>query len=327
MLKSLKRIKKNEAASKETKGIEYLIKKDLNGAIGIREDRNVDPVSCIVDHFKQSFEENLLQKRESLEEEKKTRPNEALEEKSYHNTDNDFYNRFVENSLNNGNLASGILNENNKTIFVSILKRSLNTESYSNDETKKLFSKSEKSYPVDNLPIHLELNRYTKETVGIVLDSLMSSNKVLKSFSELIIGKADSKIGEEERDTLFKMYPFLCTDKEEALLENYKQKLAEVKGNDLETNDTLKTKKVLSHGINKTTALINKKQQMKRDFMTVINDILDKSEKAKKTFSDVNFVLEVVEELENFAVEDDSEDNSESNNEISNQTENPKNLL
>lgn len=325
MLSSLKQIKKNQVVSKQSKGVEELIKKQLNVASGIREDRNVDPISCITEDFKQSFEENLLQKKGALNESKESGPEIRLGESSKHPSDNDFYNRFIENSLNNGNLVSGILNENSKNIFVSILKRSLNNESYSNDETKKLFSKSEKSYPVDNLPIHLELNRYTNETIGIVLDTLMSANKVVSSFSELINGKADGTLGKEQKENLFKMYPFLCTEKEEALLEGYKQKLEEVKENALETKDHLETQNVLAHGINKTTALIHKKHQMKIDFMTVVNEILNKSEKAKKVFSEVNFVSEVVQELEEFIEEHNSEDDSETNNEENNEENNEAN--
>lgn len=326
MLSSLKQIKKNQVVTKQSKGIEELIKKELNVASGIREDRNADPISCITDDFKQNFEENLLQKKRSLEENNKESGHEIrLGESSKLSSDNDFYNRFIENSLNNGNLVSGILNENSKTIFVSILKRSLNNESYSNDETKKLFSKSEKSYSVDNLPIHLELNRYTNETIGIVLDTLMSANKVVSSFSELINGKADRSLGKEQKENLFKMYPFLCTEKEEALLEGYKQKLEEIKENALETSDTLKIQNVLLHGINKTTALIHKKHQMKIDFMTVINEILDKSEKAKKVFSEDNFVSEVVQELGEFTEEHNSEDDSEINNEVNNEINNETN--
>lgn len=315
MLKQIQYLRQ-EQSKKYPYKLEKAIKQELNGAIALEKYSNVNPVYQVVENFKKTFESNIIEKIETSQVSSASKDI-PLELSGKKDKENDFYSKFGEQALNNGKLVGGIINEESKPIFVSILKRTLTRNSKSNEDTKKIFSKSKVQDQVDNLPIHLELNRYTNEAAGIVLDALMSAGRFAKSLKDLIEGKVGHSLGDDRREFLFKMYPFLTTQKEEGLLEEYTQKLELLGKNDDPTNqsDVLEQQAVLKHGIIKTTALINKKKQMTVNFISAINELLTKSQKAQEIFSRPSFVTEVVNELEGLLEPPEDEDRSDEDNE------------
>jgi hypothetical protein len=228
-----------------------------------------------------------------------------------------FYHRFARTAFNKGNLASAVLQNGGKAMFVSCLRRALGQSLPNNIKQTMLFSSSSVNVPVPNFPGRVMFNRYTQSAVGLVIDSICSASRTLEFFERFASEDSESQLEGNGIDTMRIIYPFLSTSKEAKMRKEYEGKLRELTeeeraaaGDRDQLNRIAAQKTVVEAGLTKTSALIAKKKQVRRNFLSEIVCLLENSRKAEMAFSAPGFVEEVVEELLNPAEppEDDGND-------------------
>jgi hypothetical protein len=229
----------------------------------------------------------------------------------------EFYHRFARTAFNKGNLASAVLQNGGKTMFVSCLRRALGQSLPNNIKQTNLFSSSSVNVPVPNFPGRVMFNRYAQSAVGLVIDSICSASRTLEFFERFASEDSESQLEGNEIDTMRIIYPFLSISQEAKMHEEYQKKLHELTeaeraaaGDRDQLNRIAAQKAVVGAGLTKISALIAKKRQMRRDFLSKIVTLLENSRKAEMIFSAPSFVEEVLDELLSPAEppEDDGDD-------------------
>jgi len=216
----------------------------------------------------------------------------------------EFYHRFARTAFNKGNLASAVLQNGGKTMFVSCLRRALGQSLPNNFKQTTLFSTSSVNVPVPNFPGRVVFNRYAQSAVGLVIDSICGATRTLELFERFASDDSESQLEGSEINTMRIIYPFLSISQEEKMQEEYQKKMYELTeaektaaGDRDQLNRIAAQKAVVGAGLTKISALIAKKRQMRRDFLSEIVSLLENARNAEKIFSAPSFVEEVVEEL------------------------------
>lgn len=236
-------------------------------------------------------------------------------------TKGDFYRRFSEIAFHNGCLASAILQNGGKTMFVSCLKRALGQSEPTNFLQSKLFSASSVKAPLRNSSAKAVFNRYTNSAIGLVVESIQSARKTLENFERLAAEDSEEAVPGMKGDTLRTLYPFLHMDKDRERLAEYEEKLRELTlreenaGDRKERNEIAAQKAVLTGGITKIQGLIARKRQLQERFFCRLEELLEKSRKAEAIFTAPGFAAQVVEEIMDFMDSPESSgDNGEDDN-------------
>ncbi len=193
--------------------------------------------------------------------------------------------KFSETFFKRGNLLASVLAGTGKMMLVSCLKRTWRRK---NDQ--KLFRGGirKKNVPHHD-PDQIVLNQaIASQAVGLVVDTLRDARRVVQSMEELAHGAGEGRDTVESR-ILRNMYPFLDDDGEKQLLAQYEAQL--------EKSEDVRERAVLQNALVHTRALLDKKAQMKNEFINKLRFISDRATEALEEFETPGFTDEIMTEL------------------------------
>lgn len=204
-----------------------------------------------------------------------------------------FLSRFSELAFNRGTLSGAVLRGTGKMMLFSCLKRTIGQSQPKNLRQRMLFEGGSARRNINgSSPDQVMFNRGQVDgAVGIVVDVLRDSRRTVESMEKLASGRNQLTAG-SGAETLLKLYPFLSDEKEQQLLGVYREKLSAL--TNAESGDT---RAALQNAIVKAEALIQKKAQMKVNFITALRGIQDRATEALEMFSQPGFTEELYGEL------------------------------
>lgn len=199
--------------------------------------------------------------------------------------------RFSETAFQRGNLAGAVIQGTGKMMLVSCLKRTVGQSQPQKEQQKKLFEGASQQRNVPgHSPDQVIFNRgFAHSAVGLVVDTLRDARRTVDSMADLAQGKSEMGCG-SGADTLRTMYPFLDDSRERSLLEQYRQQLAQA--------GDAGEKQVLQNALARTRSLINKKAQMKQEFIQKLRFLSDRATEALAEMEEAGFAEQVARALE-----------------------------
>lgn len=198
--------------------------------------------------------------------------------------------RFADVTFQRGNLSAAIMRGTGKMMLFSCLNRTVGQERSKQLRERMLFqsSSSHTLIPGRREDMAVVNRGFTDSAVGLVVDVLKDARQVVDSLTAMAEGKA----GPNGLGTLQKQYPFLTDARERALLEEYQARLAQLQGPGHEEERV-----ILSRAQEKAEAIIQKKAQMKRDFLQRLRQLSHSAATAAEMFSREDFLQQAAQRL------------------------------
>ena len=212
----------------------------------------------------------------------------------------DMVRRFSETAFQRGTLSGAVMQGTGKMMLISCLKRTVGQSEPTKEQQRRLFEgSSQQRNAANHTPDTVVFNRgFASSAVGLVVDTLRDARRVVDSMANLAAGK--SNMGDAGgAETLQKMYPFLDTNREQALLAEYAARLRDC------TDPTERA--LLQNAQVRVQALKHKKEQMKQEFINKLRLISDRAAEALTVFEAPSLPGELAEMLAEGAAVDDGD--------------------
>ncbi len=212
--------------------------------------------------------------------------------------DGEFADRFSSYAFRGGKLAASVMAGQGEQMFTVCLSRAIGRPAPHGEYQKKVLSQTAVDEGVPCSDANVKFNRNALSAVSIVTDAMKSAGKILEIFRKLATDSHRKKDPLELRDigTLGSALPFFDTDSDKKLIVQYKERLKQLENDGLSKSDG--TVKLLQSAITKQTAVLNKKLQQQRDFLTVIDRITANLNDAEKLFKSDGFVQQAIKDAE-----------------------------
>ncbi len=222
--------------------------------------------------------------------------------------------KFSDMAFQRGGLSSAVMNGTSKAMFFSCLNRSVETPDVKMNRERKLFQQSSKHRNIPGTTRAKVITNpgFEQSAVGVVVDSIRDARYTMKHMEDI----AKGKMGPDGMETMRKQYPFLTDDREKELLQKYKNQLGAAASN--------AQKNALNAGILKLEHVIEKKAQMKKQFLEQLRKLQDNARRAEKMFMSEDFLSELQTESEKTSTEDippDNNDETDENSDFGEETE------
>ncbi len=177
---------------------------------------------------------------------------------------------FSQTAFQRGTLSGAVLEGTGKMMLISCLKRTVGQSEPKRIHQETLFGVGSQRR---NIPGHdpdmVQFNRgVAKSAVGVVVDTLRDARRIVQSMEALVQGSGELK-AEQGGATLRVLYPFLDDSREQALIQAYQRRLKQAQ-------DPQETP-VLQNALVHVRALIQKKAQMKQEFINKLRLISDRA--------------------------------------------------
>ncbi|HIT01567.1 MAG TPA: hypothetical protein IAC21_01900 [Candidatus Enterenecus merdae] len=177
---------------------------------------------------------------------------------------------FSQTAFQRGTLSGAVLAGTGKMMLVSCLKRTVGQSEPKQLQQQTLFGVGSQRR---NIPGHdpdmVQFNRgVAKSAVGVVVDTLRDARRTVQSMEDLARGCGELE-ADEGGATLRTMYPFLDDNRERGLAEAYQRRLQQ-------TRDPQEVP-VLQSALVHVSALIQKKAQMKNEFINKLRLLADRA--------------------------------------------------
>ena len=293
------RRKQSEGPRGAEEGLSQTLRRQMAWAAGTEQFQHRDPLYHVTESFQQTFDAMGRRHAEELAggrpegraaEEQTPRPEgqevpdptsaRAFYERSQPE-DQNMIRRFSETAFQRGTLSGAVLEGTGQMMLFSCLKKTVGQSQPDKWQQRKLF---EKASPMRNVPGHspdkVVFNRgFTHSAVGLVVDTLRDARRTVEDMRDLALGK--SEMGQDGGDTLRTMYPFLDDSRERALLEQYRQQLRQTGEGD--------ERAALQNAAARMAALLEKKAQMKQEFVNKLRFLSDRAAEALAVFTEPGF--------------------------------------
>lgn len=216
----------------------------------------------------------------------------------------EFADRFSSYAFRGGKLAASVMAGQGKQMFTVCLSRAIGRPYPQGELQKKVKGQSAVNMTVPSSDASVRFNRNAYSAVGIVTDAMKSAGKILEIFRKLAV---ESRQGTQDplelRDigTLGSALPFFDTESDKKLIVQYKERLKQLEGDSDSKSDGMA--KLLQSAITKQTAILNKKRQEQRDFLTMIDRITSNLNEAEKLFKSDGFVEQALKDAEELSDE------------------------
>lgn len=200
--------------------------------------------------------------------------------------DQDMVHRFSETAFQRGAMSGAVLRGTGRMMLFSCLKKTVGQSQPVKEQQRKLFGTASQLRSVPNAGTgQVMFNRgFTDSAVGLVVDTLRDARRTVTDLQELLQGGlSQTEAGSYGADTLMRMYPFLDDSRERELLAQYRAQL-----DGLEAAGSGE-KGILQNAISRTRALIDKKSQMKNEFINKLRLIADRATEALAEFEEPGF--------------------------------------
>ena len=142
-------------------------------------------------------------------------------------------------------------------------------------------------------------NRDAQSAVSLVTDALRGSTRILELFRNLANGsgqRSDTPLEMRNIDTLKMAFPFLQTDDDKRLLLSCKSRLKELENSKNPKSEN--SARLLRAAVIKHTAVLRRKEEQQRNFLTKLNEINSNVREAEKLFSSDGFAEQALREAE-----------------------------
>lgn len=233
-----------------------------------------------------------------------------------------FLKKFSEIAFHNGRLASAVMQNGGKTMFVACLKRALAQSVPTNSIQSKLFSISSVKVSLRNSQAKVVLNSYTNSAIELVMESILSSRRTLQLFELQASDDSEKAVLGMKDNIIRNVYPFLTISNDAERLVEYEEKLNELTllnektGDIKKRNEIARQKAVLNVGITKMQGLISRKSQLQNQFFSRLEQFLENSRKAEAIFTSPSFADNVTEEfMDTLELNEDGRDDQDDQNE------------
>ena len=209
-----------------------------------------------------------------------------------------FADKFSSYAFRGGKLANAVMAGQGRQVFTVCLSRALGRSFHGSERQKKLLG-SANDFHVGNTSARVMFNRDAQSAVSLVTDALRGSTRILELFRNLANGsdqRSDTPLEMRNIDTLKMAFPFLQTDDDKRLLLSCKSRLKE-----LENSKNLKSEnaaRLLRAAVIKHTAVLRRKEEQQRNFLTKLNEINSNVREAEKLFSSDGFAEQALREAE-----------------------------
>lgn len=216
----------------------------------------------------------------------------------------EFMDRFSAYAFRGGKLAASVMAGKGRQMFTLCLANALGRPVPQGERQKKLLGQSQIEMPVPSRETDVRFNRDARSAVGIVTDTMKSSGKLLEIFRDLATGngqKMKDPLKIRNVDTLNFLLPFLDTDNDKRLISQYKERLKQLENDS--SPEAAGTSRILRSALVKQNAVLKKKMQEQRDFLTVLDRISSNVREAEKMFSADGFAEEALSEAERLAAD------------------------
>lgn len=223
--------------------------------------------------------------------------------------DGNFTDRFSEYAFRGGKLAASVMAGQGKQMFTVCLARAIGKPMPFGERQKKLLGESRIRMPVPNMSSDVTFNRDVSSVVGIVTDTLRGSTRILDLFRSLVEDSGQCVCDPLEMrriGTLRQTLPFLDTERDKALMAQYRNRIRELEGES--SPDSAAIAKFLRSALAKQGAVLQRKIQQQREFLTVLNRISSNVAEAEKLFSSDGFAESAAEEVSVLSQDDPPED-------------------
>lgn len=223
----------------------------------------------------------------------------------------EFTDRFSSYAFRGGKLAASVMAGQGKQMFTLCLARAIGRPMPQGERQKKLLGQSDTELSVINREADVRFNRDVYSAVGIVTDTLKSSGRLLELFRELATGsgqRVPDPLEFRNIDTLKQTLPFFDIDSDKKLITQYRQRLRQLEGDS--SPEAAGSAKLLRAALTKQNALLRRKQQEQRDFLTVLDRITGNVREAEKLFSSDGFAEQAAVEAEELAADVPPDDNN-----------------
>ena len=293
---------------------EKRVRQQIGQAAGTEYFQNRDPLYHVTESFQMTFDAMgqrhaaQLAKKEGRWDQAGKEPGQDAPETAeqmpdktssrsfYDRTDpqeQDMLRRFSETSFQRGTLSGAVLRGSGQMMLFSCLKKTVGQNQPDKWQQRKLF---EKVSPHRNSPGHnpdkLVFNRgFTDSAVGLVVDTLRDSRRVVDDMRAVVAGSFKNEAGfDGAASTLWKQYPFLDDSRERKLLQEYQAQLENMEDGDPKRS-------ILHNALNRTHALLQKKAQMRIEFMNKLRFISDRATEALEVFEAPGYAEQLHEAL------------------------------
>ena len=142
-------------------------------------------------------------------------------------------------------------------------------------------------------------NRDAQSAVSLVTDALRGSTRILELFRNLANGsgqRSDAPLEMRNIDTLKMAFPFLQTDDDKRLILSCKSRLKELENSKNPKSEN--AARLLRSAVIKHTAVLRRKEEQQRNFLTKLNEINSNVREAEKLFSSDGFAEQALREAE-----------------------------
>ncbi len=203
----------------------------------------------------------------------------------------DFLSRFSETAFNRGALSGAVMRGTGRMMLVSCLKRTAGQSQPKNFRQRMLFENASAMRNINGRsPDKAVFNKGDIDSaVGLVIDVTRDARRAVDSLADLTEKGFE---GSDNSGTLQKMYPFLSIEKEQALLEQYKQALSSLSG-----PEAAEKRLIIQRAALKTQAVIAKKRQMRSAFIHHLRSLSDQAAAALHVFQQDDFRAAAFEAL------------------------------
>ena len=327
MLSSVSKKKKQSTAAQLPAGDEREIyRRRIMGNTGVGAKPSIDPVYQLIGGFTQNFDavgksRNAVRhaggqeppsqadqqpdaqpdSREQLSAEELRRRHDSpvYSHSERQLIEGDFCDRFASHAFQYGTLATSVMAGRGKEMFTTCFRRA-GVHYRPGSRREKGLSGTQNAYAnVQNQPASLVFGREAHTAVGLVVDSIRSSVRILDIFKQVAEDRephSQNRLQQYGIETMQELYPFLQLDRDRELIAQYKAQL-----HDLEANTSpqgMMQKKALESALKKAVAVKERKEAQQRRFLTVLSQITANVKEAEKIFSSDGFVDRFLEELD-----------------------------
>lgn len=189
-----------------------------------------------------------------------------------------FLQSFGQIAFRRGDLAAAILRGQGEMMLVSCLKRAYSSAS-SDAQRTTLPGEGGRNVSLTGGGQVVFRAGELEGAVGLVTKSMHSARWQLAAFRR-------AALAEDVPDTLLKAYPFLSAVQEKEVQEQYKEQLRALESTHADPEELA----VLRYGIDRLTAIVQKKEQQRQAFLTRLEELLRNIYAAEETFSDKDFI-------------------------------------
>ncbi len=277
------------------------VERDLAQAAGAQAFTHRDPLYHVTESFRQTFERRGGERAALLESGSGFSEREAAGERTAREGAPTEAQRalpitqiplreFSKLAFQRGELSASVLAGTGKLVLVSCLKQAVGQSVPQEPKVRTLFDLGSQRRNVPGRdPDQVFFGRgVAGSAVGLVIDALRDARRALLSLQEVAEGRGGSE-ADAGGAMLRMMCPFLDDSRERALLERYSRQLKD--------RTDSRERPILQSALVHTRSLLDKKVQMRVEFLNKLRSLSDRANEALAGFEAPGFVEELAEAL------------------------------